>query len=350
MRTLLNDGGLDGTPIFSDHALAMLLERQGSAHPYSRGWSYAFVENTISGRRVLYKDGNGIGFTSRIVLIPEHDLGIFVSTNHRNLGEGLWLTQAAVMTTRNLVAEILENFVPESEIEIPQVQPMQDRADRINRYTGHYQKASVARNDFFKLEALLDNVYVKDNGDGTLQIGSGEYQEVEPLVFQNIESPGFFTIFVENLNDEVEFLTFGGTGSYQKVPWYQTKNFQILLVGAISLISLTMLITWPITRQGHWMGWVVSLLNLGFLVGIALMFVPSITDMLIFFKTIPLGVRILFILPWIIGILSISLLYFLVALWKDGDATWWGRVHYTLLTASSFTLVWFANFWNLIWK
>jgi hypothetical protein len=350
MRPLLNDGNLDGNQIFSEDALALLLKRQGSAHPFSRGWSHAFVENTISGRRVLYKDGNGIGFTSRAILIPEHDLGIFVSTHHRNLGEGLWITQVAVLTTRTLVAEILENFIPESTIEIPEVQSMPDRMERVNRYTGHYQKAGVARNDFFKLEGLLDNVDVKDKGNGTLQIGSGEYQQVEPLVFQNTESSGFFTVFVENLNDEVEFLTFGGTGSYQKVPRYQTKNFQIFLLSAIALISLGMLITWPFTRQGHWVGWVVSLLNLGFLVGVTLLFVPSITDMLIFFKSIPLSVCILFILPWIIGLLSIGLLYFSFILWKDGDATWWGRVRYTLLTASSFALFWFANFWNLIWK
>jgi hypothetical protein len=109
-----------------------------------------------------------------------------------------------------------------------------------------------------------------------------------------------------------------------------------------------MLITWPITRQGHWMAWVVSILNLGFLVGVALMFIPSITDMLTFFKTIPLGVRVLFMLPWIIGILSLSLPVFLFVMWKQGDTTWLGRILYSLLTVSSFALVWMANFWNLI--
>lgn len=48
-----------------------------------------------------------------------------------------------------------------------------------------------------------------------------------------------------------------------------------------------MLIAWPITRQGHWMAWIVSLLNLGFIVGVGILFVPSVTDMLDFFKMIP---------------------------------------------------------------
>jgi hypothetical protein len=348
MRALLNGGSLDGNRIFGDEALALLLERQSAAHPFSRGNTYAFWEITLAGRKVLYKDGNGIGFASRIVLMPDQDLGIFVSVNHRNLGEGLWLTQAAAMATRTLITEILENFVPESEVEIPQVQPLPDRADHIERFTGHYQKAGISRSDFFKLEGMLDNVNVKDNGDGTLSIGSGVYVEVEPLIFQSVDPPGFFVVFVENVAGEVEFLTFGGTGSYQRVPWYQSMNFQIVLVGAILLVSLSMLIAWPIKRQGHWMAWVVSLLNLGFIVGVGMLFVTEITDLLLFFKTIPLGARIVFAFPWIIGLLSLSLPVFLVLMWKDGDTSWWGRTHYTLVTLASFAVFWLANFWNLI--
>jgi CubicO group peptidase (beta-lactamase class C family) len=347
MQALLNGGSLDGKRIFEDRALAMLLERQASAHPFSRGRSYAFTELTLSGRKVLYHDGNGIGFMSRMVLMPEQDIGIFVSVNHRNLGEGMWLTQAASMV-RTLSAEILEKFVPESEIELRQVQVLADRADRIKRFIGHYQAARISRHDFFKLEGMLDNVDVKDNGDGALSIGSGVYVEVEPLVFQNVESPGFFVVFVENQAGEVEFLTFGGTGSYQRVPWYQSLNLQRILLGAILIVSLSMLIVWPIKRHGHWMAWAVSLLNVGLIVGVGMLFVEQITDLLFFFKTIPIGVRILFAIPWIIGLLSLSLPVFLILMWKDENSSWWRRAHYLLVTLASLAVFWMASFWNLI--
>ena len=123
LQMLLNDGMWNANQILNDESLAMLLERQGAAHRLSRGWSYGFVENTISGRQVLYKDGNGIGFSNRVVLMPDQDLGIFISTNHRNMGEGLWLTQAAMMATRTLASAIMENFVPESATDAHQVQP-----------------------------------------------------------------------------------------------------------------------------------------------------------------------------------------------------------------------------------
>jgi CubicO group peptidase (beta-lactamase class C family) len=348
MRALLNGGSLNGNRILGDEALALLLERQSAAHPYSRGNTYAFTELTVADRKVLYKDGNGIGFSSRVILMPDQDLGIFVSTNHRNLGEGMWVTEAAVMATRTLTTEILERFVPASKIEIPEVQPLPDRANHIKRFTGHYQKAGISRSDFFKLEGLLDNVDVKNNGDGTVRIGSGTYIEVEPLVFQNVEYPTSFVVFIENQNGEVEFLTYGGTGSYQKVPWYQSKNVQIVLLAAVLLISLSILIVWPLKRNGPWLAWVVSLLNLGFIAGVGLLFVPSVTDLLIFFKTIPVSVKILFAFPWLIGLLSLSLPVFLARMWKDGNVTWWTKTHYILALFSAVLTVWLASFWNLM--
>jgi CubicO group peptidase (beta-lactamase class C family) len=348
MRALLNDGSLDGNRIFEEETLSLLLKRQSAAHPYSRGNSYAFTELTLADRKVLYKDGNGIGFTSRIILMPDQDLGIFVSVNHRNLGETMWITEAAVMATRTLLPEIMENFVPASDIEIPEVQPLPNRANHINRFTGQYQKAGISRSDFFKLEGLLDFVSVKNNGDGTLRIGSGNYVEVEPLVFQSVNSPDFFVIFIENLMGEVEFLTFGGTGSYQKVPWYQAKNVQIAFLGVISLVSLWMVIAWPITRKGHWMVWVVSLLILGFIGGVGMLFVSSVTDLLIFFKTIPVSIKILFTLPWVIGLLTLSLPVFLFQIWKEGNTPWLGKIHYVLVMLSAAATVWLANFWKLI--
>jgi CubicO group peptidase (beta-lactamase class C family) len=348
MRALLNGGSLNGNRILKEETLALLLERQSASHPYSRGNTYAFTELTVADRKVLYKDGNGIGFSNRVILMPDQDLGIFVSTNHRNLGEGMWVTEAAVMATRTLTAKILEKFVPASEIEIPEVQPIADRADHIKQYVGHYQKAGISRSDFFKLEGLLDNVDVKNNSNGTLRIGSGTYIEVEPFVFQNVEYPTSFVVFVENQNGEVEFLTYGGTGSYQKVPWYQSKNVQIVLLGMVTLVSLSMTIVWPLKRNGPWLAWVVSLLNLGFIAGVGLLFVPSVTDLLIFFKTIPVSVKVLFALPWLIGLLSLSLPVSLARMWKDGNVTWWTKTHYLLALFSAIATVCLASFWNLM--
>lgn len=346
MLALLNGGILDSIQILKQESLAMILERQVSAHPYSRGRSYALSELTLSGRKVFYHDGNGIGFSSRIVLMPEYNLGIFLSTNHRSLSENLTSSKASTML-KNLSTGILENFTPKPTSEIPDVQPMPDAKERIGRYAGHYQTSQISRNDFFKLEALMDNVTVRDNGDGTLKIGSGNYEEVEPLVFQNKKSPSFFTVFVENDDREAAYLTFGGTGSYKKVKWYQHASFHMALFGMIGILFFSMLILWPFTRHGHWVAWVISLLNFIFLLGIGMLFGGG-TDLLIFFKTMPMGTRFLFILPWVNGIMTLGLFFFVVQMWKDIKRSIWGKMHYTLFALASVVLFWLANYWNMI--
>jgi len=168
------------------------------------------------------------------------------------------------------------------------------------------------------------------------------------LVFQSVTNPASFVIFIENQMGEIEFLTFGGTGSYQKVPWYQVLNVQWAFLGAILLVSLSMIIAWPLTRKSHWIAWIVSLLIVGNIVGVGMIFVESITDLLLFFKTITVGVKILFTLPWIIGIVSLSLPVFLVRMWKEGNTPLWAQIHYVLVMLSAAGTVWLANFWNLM--
>jgi hypothetical protein len=77
--------------------------------------------------------GGYLGFIRRLLVQHLHHEGYYFS-------EGMWFTEAAVMATRTLTKEILENFVPA----IPEVQPLPDRADHIKRFTGHYQKAGIS--------------------------------------------------------------------------------------------------------------------------------------------------------------------------------------------------------------
>jgi CubicO group peptidase (beta-lactamase class C family) len=347
MIAMLNNGILGGKRILKEKTIPLIFERQASAHAFSRGRSYILAENNFVGRKAFYHDGNGIGFYNRLIFMPQHEVGIFLSINHRIFDRSMMLTRAARMM-RSLSVEIVKNLTPESEVKIPDITPLSDAKKRIERYTGNYHIAHVSTRDFFRVEALMDKVSVKDNGDGTLKIGSNNYVEAEPLVFQSKKNPSFFAVFVENKQGEVEYLSFGGTGTYKKSNLFEGMSFTILLVGMITLTFLSMLVIWPIKRQGHWMVFAVSLLNLGYIVGIALLALGVLADLLILFKMIPLQVQILFSVPWISGIMTLGLIVFLIKLWKKESAPMWGEVHYASVIVTSFALFWFANYWNFI--
>ena len=164
----------------------------------------------------MYHDGNGIGFSSRIVLMPEHKLCIFLITNHRSLTKNLTSSKASNML-KGLSTEILKNFIPKSSSGAPYVKTLINTVPDLKRYEGHYQGTQISNNDFLKMEALMNYVDVVDEGTGSLKIGSNSYVEVEPMLLQSIEYPSFFVVFTEDENHKVKYLSFGGTGSYKKV-------------------------------------------------------------------------------------------------------------------------------------
>ncbi len=346
MQSLLNGGQFNGMQVLKAETTETLLTRQAAAHTYSRGKSYAFSENRLGGRQVLNHDGNGIGFGSRMILVPEHDLGIFISTNHRQTQFDANTQTPAFVFIRDLASAILEREVPETPQNISALTPLPDAAERAGRYAGHYQLAGSPLKDFFKIRLLLDNVDVSDNGDGSITIGSKSYVEVEPLVFQRQDNASSFVVFIENARGEVEYLTFGGTGSYKKAGWYQTLNFTIGLVAGMLLIFLSYIVTWPFLRQGSWLAWAISLLNLIFLVGFGIMIATA--DIVLFFKMIPLPMRLLMALPWISALGTLGLLVSQFRRSSRQGTSRWGQIHTSLMTIASLAFLWFVAYWNLL--
>ncbi|MDX1415193.1 MAG: serine hydrolase domain-containing protein [Candidatus Promineifilaceae bacterium] len=343
MLALLNDGELDGKPVLAPSTVAGMLNRQGEVHPRSRGRTYGFSEVTLGDRQVLYQDGNGIGHGNRMVLAPEYDLGIFLSTNHRQLANDFSITPA-YMFIKDLSTALLEQYLPAANRDGSPLSPLPNAAARAPRYTGHYRLAGTSQQDFFKLGALLNNVNVSDNGDGTIAIGSKQYVEVEPLLFQSKTDPNFFVVFVEDEGGEVAWLTFGGTGSHQKVQWYETPTVQYIIAAVMLLGFLSFIIIMPFSRYRHWLIWSMSLIGLAFLAGLAYMMMQA--DLTLFYKTIPPATKLLFLLPWLAGTLALTYPLALISLWRKQPAA---RVWllYGLNMAAAAAFIWFVKHWNL---
>jgi len=71
-----------------------------------------------------------------------------------------------------------------------------------------------------KLSTLFEQVQVRDDGNGTLTVGSNRYAEVEPLLFQRTDGDSY-VVFRKDHNNNINHLFFG-TAAYKKVPWHET--------------------------------------------------------------------------------------------------------------------------------
>jgi hypothetical protein len=57
---------------------------------------------------------------------------------------------------------------------------------------------------------------------------------------------------------------------------------------------------------------------------------------------------ILYVIPWVILVLTSAAVVFTVLAWKDRYWHISGRLHYTLVSLAAVALVWFFFYWNLL--
>jgi len=153
---------------------------------------------------------------------------------------------------------------------------------------------------------------------------------------------------------------------YEKMDWYEMPGFNMVLAQVCVLVFLSMLPVAlfrairnrrssgdrkPESRGARAAGLIIfgiSLLNLLYLVGIAIWFRPMHPSEL---HGIPLIVEIVMGLGVLSAVLTVGALVYAVLAWKD---RYWGvafRIYYTLVTVAAVAFVWFLHYWNWLgWR
>ena len=103
--------------------------------------------------------------------------------------------------------------------------------------------------------------------------------------------------------------------------------------------------TEPTWRRALWVSWVVSAMNLVFLLAVLLTF----GEELVF--GVPLSIRVLLVIPIITSILAVVLLILTAIAWVRRYGSLWGRLTYSFISLASVLFVLFAGYWNMLgWR
>jgi CubicO group peptidase (beta-lactamase class C family) len=317
-------------------------------------WALGIGMMTRNNEQILWHNGDTNVFHAYFVLLPTHNVGLFVSYNG----------PAGTAAREDLLNAFLDRYYP-VEKALPQLVNYHDASS----VTGTYLKT---RSAFTTIERYLlkpQLVEITGRSNGTLQINmvgqTAEYVEVAPLVFTRADGAQtvYQTAIFKNDGNGTHLFYTAAPQYYNRLPWYSTPAF----VDSISYLSLALLPTvaiWPIravldyqasgvtTRQTRWAHWtlgIASALFLAFFGAISSLAADeTIVNNLMFSTSVPSSVVAALFLPLIGTALTFGAVAFTVLAWLRGYWNVWDRVHYTVVTAAALAFIAWLNYWNLI--
>lgn len=246
----LQDGQYEGHTILKPETARLMHSQALTYDPAAHGMCLGFYEESRNGLRIFGHGGDTVYFHSDLHLIPEKNLGFFISYNSGGKGE---------IDARGAVWEqLLDRYYPYS---MPAVKPLKDSKNN-QAVAGTYILSRRSEGALFRLPYLLLESNVVPDKDGMIQIPDlkdlngkpKKWQEIRPFVFQEVDGQDLL-IFKKKDNGYRIIIPFPFF-VYDSAPWYASSKFVItVLVFTVGIFLLTLLL-WPVAAivRRHYAG------------------------------------------------------------------------------------------------
>jgi CubicO group peptidase (beta-lactamase class C family) len=255
MLALLGGGTLDGARVLAPATLARMMAP--AVVTPTGGMGLAFFESRIDEQPLIGHDGGTMTFSSRLLLSPAQRLGIFICYDGGEVGREWNELPRAILRHYAPVAagppgpEAGEGAAPEDGAAPGTTEDVPVAA----RAAGAYQTTRRADSTFVRFEALLSQIIIRDNGDGTLtsaaalpfgrvsrfrrdQRGAATFRDAKGRALAFSWAP-----------DGAARLDIGAPAqTWQRVPAYLNARVVLPVVSASALFALVAVAAWPVGR------------------------------------------------------------------------------------------------------
>ncbi len=206
----LQNGRYGETRILKEATAIQMHSQLYTPDPRLTGMAYGFGEKFINGQRVIGHGGDTMMFHSRLFLIPEQNLGVFVSTNAVGGAEiGDALERAFV-----------ERYFPTEPPAEPV--PAADFEARMAAYTGEYYLSRSNFSGFYKALRLASPTSVSVDENNRLLAMGVQFVETEPGLLVQVDQPDF-KLVVKEKNGRMTITT-PWPATWIKAQWYETVS------------------------------------------------------------------------------------------------------------------------------
>lgn len=362
----LQCGSVNGARIFQPDTCRQMHSRQPAPHPALGGMTLGFMDGAFNGQRVLFHGGSTMIFDTGLYLLPEENIGIFITYSGANH-----------LVHTSLFQHFMDRYYPAPET--PVLAPAEGRLERARQFAGEYHQNTRSFTTAEKFTSLVMGVITVavDANDDLLITHVGEtnrFVEIEPGVYHNLREGrtqdyfGPFRTVVFSMDPfGRRLLISDGPMTYSQAPWYASSSFTMLALGVILLLMLGSLIVWglgflvglfrkgrssasPAAATARWAAIAFALLTLVFLAGVVATGAADPVYLLpaSAFGMLPTWNILLDWLPWLLVFLGAAIVIFNILAWAKGYWRPPGRIHYTFLTTAALLFMWILVYWNIL--
>ncbi|MCB1190654.1 MAG: beta-lactamase family protein [Leptospiraceae bacterium] len=328
---------------------------------------YTFVENA---EKYYCREGRSVGGTSRVLLFPQNQLGIFFYYNRSEP------TLASEFTSK-----FIDYYFPKQEFTFQQGNSP-NAHKRLQHFVGLYTHVQYPRNSFEKLFRLFTTIQVQLASNGSLLLqsshresngdlqGKHHFAEIQPLLFRRLDKESYIT-FKKNDKGQVRYMlsASGNHEVYQKLEWYEfplvnlfVALFFFIYFGSVFLLlgfgffiqiykyHKKYLLRYPLFLKISIA--LVAFLNTGFIT----LFFPVVVYSQDFFKTnipqyefgLTKSMYCLFSFPLASLLVNSFMIYLLLRHWQNFCLSMVRKIKYGLFVILSYLYLIWLNYWNLL--
>ena len=352
----LQDGAYGAVRILEPETTRLMQTRTFAQDPRLLGWAHGFGEVRAENPRVIGHGGVTNNFFTQMYLIPEARTGIFIANNSAG-GRPMVDAVAKAFTDR---------YFPPLAVTPPT--PLANSTTDLRLLAGSYAIANRSYATSEKLSLVMFILKIQAQDDGSLLLsspaGSQRYVEVEPMLFQRDDGKRVNYLdhfsFRAGPDGKIQYLL-AETIGFQRLPWYETMEFDFLFSAIVLLLFLSVpvaAIAWRLSshlreqaasqpRNARLARGLLGLLVVIYFISLGGMFSAFVTqDAFLNGTAVAYTVGKFLAIP--VAILAVGAVIFTALAWRRGYWNLAWRIHYTLVTLGAVAVVWWYFDWKII--
>ena len=351
MQMLLNNGRLGETVIMDSATSQLMTTPSHQHHPLVNPMRHGLMDMSQNGLLIYGHGGDLFYHHSTLALIPEQNMGVFISIN----------TDVSFPGFHNLVfRDFIDTYFPEK---VEKLTP--PTVEALSPFKGSYAMNRYSNDDIFKIGKLaMGHIEVEVTADGYLKTEFGDmvykWVQEDDLVFRHTESSEVL-VFERGDNGKITHAFIGGmpTMALDKLTGVDTPLFHQTVFGLSIFTFLATLVYWLFSffskrkkltvakfpNKTKRITLIILVLVVVFYLGFVVLF--SAGRELIY--GIPNYAYLLFSIPFlIIGLIGI-LCYQVIKFWTNKSSVGtWKKSAISFICVCLIATIYQWNYWNLI--